>query len=209
MRVERFFDAESQARVAAAVKAAEARTSGQIVPVVVARSRNYHPFLMSLGVLALALMGQLGLALLDPGHLGLSSPELFLEMLLMVALAGVPQISRQVVRRQFELAVRERAMVAFLQHGVHQTHEQNGVLVFASLYERQVVVLGDRAVHAKLGEEHWKRAVASLVASLRAGAPAEGFCRAIADIGDELAKAFPPTGVAHPNEIPDELRFDR
>jgi putative membrane protein len=100
-------------------------------------------------------------------------------------------------------------MLAFVEHGVNRTREQNGVLLFASLYERKVVVLGDRAVHEKLGDQHWKRAVDTLVTGIKSGDPAEGFCKAIADIGEEMAKAFPRGSAPQSNEISDELRVDR
>jgi putative membrane protein len=112
-------------------------------------------------------------------------------------------------RAEMELASRERALRAFHEHALHRTSRGTGVLVFASLFERRAVVLGDHGIHAKMGEAHWERAVAALVAGMRRGDPAVGFCDAIALCGGALAEHFPraPEDVA-PNELPDGLSTD-
>jgi putative membrane protein len=208
MKLEKFFDEKARARVAEAVKAAEARTSGQIVPVVVARSRDYQPFRRAFASSFLATLFVLGLGVFVPSlHLTLLNGFAFATVLGSTFFGLIVFFGP--LRPEVEAAVRQRAMVAFVEHGVHRTHDENGVLLFASLYERKVVVLGDRAVHEKLGDEHWQRAVATLVAGMRAGDPAGGFCKAIADIGDEMAKAFPRGSSPQSNEISDELRVDR
>jgi uncharacterized membrane protein len=128
---------------------------------------------------------------------------------LQIALGFIPAYARLIGAQQFEVAARQRAMVAFVEHGVYRTREENGVLLFASIDERKVVVLGDRAVHEKLGDEHWKRAVESLVAGIKSGDAAGGFCTAIVDIGEEMSRAFPRGDEPPPNELSDELQIDR
>ncbi len=212
MTLERFFDQAARARVADAVKAAEARTSGQIVPVVVERSGRYGLLSSALTSSFLFTLLMLGLVVFFPA-LGItplfvlcSAPVM---AVMLVGLAWLPPVARLLVGAHLEAVVRQRALLAFVEHGVYRTREENGVLLFASIYERKVVVLGDRAVHERLGDEHWKRAVATLVAGIRAGDPAEGFCKAIADIGEEMAKAFPRGAAAQTNELSDELQMDR
>ena len=84
----------------------------------------------------------------------------------------------------------------------------SGVLVFASLFEHQAVVLGDRGIHGKMGGGEWDRAVAALTAGLQAGDPAKGFVDAIALCGARLAEHFPRSGAAQPpvNELEDAIR---
>jgi putative membrane protein len=106
-------------------------------------------------------------------------------------------------------AVRQRAVRAFLEHGVHRTQGETGVLVFASLFERRVVILGDRAIHEKMGDEGWRQAVSALVSGLRRGDPADGFVSAIAQVGARLGDVFPRAGAPTRNELPDALQVDR
>ena len=107
-------------------------------------------------------------------------------------------------------AVRARAVRAFHEHGLQRTAEGTGVLVFASLFEREAVVLGDHGIHARMGDD-WRKAVDALTAGLRAGDPARGFVEAIAICGARLAEHFPREPGTPPsrNELEDAIRTSR
>ncbi len=212
MRVEAVFGDEVKARIASAVARAEALSRGQIVPVVVQKSDPY-PELRHRGAwLAVALATGVALALRLPLSLA--------ELALIQAAAGVAgallslwdPVERLLAgRRAMDEAVRARAVRAFHEHGLQRTAEGTGVLVFASLFERQAVVLGDHGIHAKMGDGEWDRAVAALVAGLRAGDPARGFVDAVALCGARLAAHFPRDPAAQPplNELEDAIRVER
>jgi putative membrane protein len=204
------FDAAARARIEAAVRDAEARSYGQIVPVVVAKSAGY-PEARWRGALLLAAAATLAAVAL---RLPLSLAELALVQLVAGAagalLALWDPLERVLAgRAEMELASRERALRAFHEHALHRTARGTGVLLFASLFERRAVVLGDHGIHAKMGEAQWERTVAALVAGMRRGDPAAGFCDAIALCGGALADHFPRApGDAAPNELPDTLSTD-
>jgi putative membrane protein len=209
MKVDRFFPPEGRERVQAAVRAAEARSRGEIVPVVVDRSARYEEVPWIAGVLGAAL-ATVAVELLAP----VSAWELpFVQ--LAAGLAGAllgrlaPVVRLLAGRRDMEQAVNARAEQAFLEHGLHRTAEGTGVLVFASLLERRAVILGDSGIAARMGEGEWRRAVDALVAGLRRAAPADGFADAIALVGERLAEHFPPEPGGAGNELPDELRRGR
>ena len=209
--IESHFGEEARARIAAAVARAEALSRGQIVPVVVEKSDPY-PEARFRGALLLAALAT-GLVLLL--HAPLSLVELALLQLL-TGIAGALVASWDPVERllaggrALDEAARSRALRAFHEHGLHRTSEGTGVLVFASLFEREAIVLGDRGIHEKMGGE-WDRAVAALVAGLRAGDPAKGFVDAIALCGAVLAEHFPRDPSLHPprNELEDRIRTSR
>jgi len=211
MKVDRFFPPEAQARVSAAVREAEARSTGQIVPVVVERSSRYPETRWMAGVLAAAL----ATAVAELPWLSVTVAELpFVQLaagLLGGWLASWEPLERLLAgRRDLDRAVLDRAEQAFLEHGLHQTSQGTGVLVFASLREHRAVILGDRGIHEKMGDAEWKRAVEALVAGIRRDAPAVGFTDAIAVVGARLAEHFPRApGQGPGNELPDELRRDR
>ncbi len=209
--LDRFFAPQAQARIADAVRAAESSSAGQIVPVVVERSggypeARYRGALMAAGLATLAAvvlrlpltMAELPLVQIAAGIAGA-----FLSMLapLERILAG---------RHDMELATRARALRAFAEHGLHRTEKGTGVLVFASLFERRAVVLGDHGIHAKMGDEEWQKALEALVSGIRRGDPAAGFCEAIALCGARLAEHFPREPGERPrNELPDEIHAER
>ena len=210
--LETFFDEQSRARIAEAVRRAEALSRGQIVPVVVQKSDAYPEVRYRGALLAAAIASGVVLAL----HLPLTLAELPLVQIaagLLGALASMwdPVERRLAGRRAMGQAVRARAMRAFHEHGLHRTAEGTGVLVFASLFEHEAVVLGDRGIHARMGEGGWDRAVGALVAGLRAGDPGKGFVDAVAQCGARLAEGFPREPGATPplNELEDTIRTSR
>lgn len=206
------FDASARERIAAAVRRAEGLSRGQLVPVVVGRSDPY-PETRFRGALLLA-------AVATAAVLVLRLPLTLAELPLVQVAAGVagallslwsPVERRLAGARAMDQAVRSRAMRAFHENGLHRTAEGTGVLVFASLFEREAVILGDQGIHARMGDGGWDRAVAALVAGMRAGDPAEGFVEAIALCGARLAEGFPrEAGAAQPlNELEDAIRTSR
>ncbi len=208
MKVERFFGPEAQTRVAQAVRDAEARSTGQIVPVVVERSAHYH----EVRWVGAVLLAALATALAETLRLGVTVRELpFLQIAAGIAgalLAGLAPVERLLAgRREMAQATRVRALRAFQENDLHHTAKGTGVLVFASLLERRAWVMGDHGIHSKMGEGEWERAVAALVAGIRSGDPATGFCDAIGRVGAKLAEHFPRgPGTAGPgNELPDRL----
>jgi putative membrane protein len=61
-----------------------------------------------------------------------------------------------------------------------------------SALERQVVMLGDAGIHAHVQTLGWEQHVQHIVASMRAGTPAQGVCEVIARLGEVLAANLPP-----------------
>ncbi len=210
MPLDRHFPKEIQERIAAAVRRAEAASTGQVVPVVVERSEPYEEARWIAAVIGAALATALVEVLLDPS---------VAEVVVFQAVFGVvgwfvgrlAPVERLLAgRRHQEEAVSGRAEQAFFEHGLHQTRDGTGVLVFASLREHRAVVIGDRGIHARVGDAEWQRAVDALVDGMRRGSPGEGFEAAIDRVGARLAEHFPRAeGQAATNELPDALKRGR
>ena len=209
--IERFFGDEARTRIEAVVRDAEAHSTGQIVPVVVERSDGYPEARFRGALVAAGLTTALVLVL----HLPLTLAELAMLQVASGVVGGLLALWAPVERllagrAELDLATRDRALRAFHEHGLHKTAAGTGVLVFASLLERRAVVLGDHGIHAKMGDEAWRRAVDALAAGMRRGDPAAGFCEAISLCGGVLAEHFPREAAAPPsNELPDGLRTSR
>jgi putative membrane protein len=211
MDVMRFFDEAARARVTEAVRRAEATSRGQIVPAVVEKSDAY-PEARFRGAL-------LGAALATGAVLLLDLPLTLAELPLVQAAAGLlggllamwdPLERLLVGRRAMGQAVRARALRAFHEHGLQRTAEGTGVLVFASLFEHEAVVLGDHGIHARMGEAGWDDAVRVLLDGVKAGDPGRGFEEAVTRCGARLAEHFPRRpGDPAPNELADAIQVAR
>lgn len=91
---------------------------------------------------------------------------------------------------------------AFGERSVHATQADTGVLIFVSEFERTVVVLGDKAIDAKLTQGEWESVRDAVLDGYRANAPLDGLTKAIALAGDLLARHF-PKGDGDRQELPD------
>jgi putative membrane protein len=209
--LERHFDEAAKVRIAEAVRRAEALSRGQIVPVVVQKSDAYPEARFRGAILGAALATAAALLLGAPLSLAELAVVQLAAGILGALVAMLDPVERLLAgRRAMDEAVRARAARAFHEHGLHRTEEGTGVLVFASLFEHEAVVLGDHAIHAKMGGD-WEKALGALVAGMRAGDPARGFVDAIAICGARLAEHFPrdPTTHPPPNELEDAIRMSR
>ena len=222
---------DAEARIAAAIAAAEGRTSGEIFCVLAQRVSSYRD--ISLGWAAAgALLLPLGLIPLgfDPawipglGHgwqaAHLSSGDVIVGQslaayvlvqaavfLAVFLLTSIPTVRRVVTPRAVRRArVRRAAVEQFLAHGLHITDGRTGVLIFAALSDHQVEVVADEGIHARVDEAVWADAAAALAAGMKRGDPAAGFEAAIELCAAVLAEHFPP-GAQNPNEIADRLVF--
>jgi putative membrane protein len=211
MALDRHFPKETQERIAAAVRRAESVSTGQIVPVVVERSEPYEEARWIAAVIGAALATALvELVVTDP-----TVNEVLVFQLLLGAVGWftgrLAPIERMLAGRGHQReAVAGRAEQAFFEHGLHQTREGTGVLIFASLREHRAVVIGDRGIHARVGAAEWQRAVDALVDGMRRGSPGQGFEAAIDLVGARLAEHFPRVaGEPVANELPDALKRDR
>src|ERR687886_2688491 len=184
--------AEDRERIAAAVRAAEARTAGEIVVVLARRSDDYRfvPLLWAALAGLFVPFPLIWLTRLPALHIQLIALAAFVILALAlshpaVKLAAVPgALKRHTAHRA--------AVEQFLARNLHVTAERTGVLIFASLAERYAEVIADQGIASRVSPAVWDEAVAALIAEARAGRVAEGILRAIERVGAVLAEHFPP-----------------
>ncbi len=99
---------------------------------------------------------------------------------------------------------RQRALEVFSQLRVWDTEHNNGVLIYLLLADRDVEIIADRGVHAKLGSETWEAICREMEAAFRADKFEEGVLAGIRRVGEHLARHYPhPGGREKVNELPD------
>jgi uncharacterized membrane protein len=97
-----------------------------------------------------------------------------------------------------------RAVAVFERLGMHRTAERHGVLVYVSVEDHKLAVLGDRGIHERVGQVYWDRLVQGVIAHLRERRHRDGLVHAVAEVGAVLRRHFPrrPDDV---NELPDRV----
>ncbi len=218
------FTPADRERVGAAIAAAEKSTDGEIVAVATPLSDSYHDVALHwalvplFAVLAWAAWRPSALAWWYDFFLGGWQPEPTTGELLtfLLVLAAVKFTAALLVLKWMPLRlaltpggtkhrrVRRRAVTIFKAAAERRTVGRTGILIYLSIGERRAEIVADEAITKVTTPETWGEAMASLLADVSEGRPADGICAAIRDIGEVLAEHFPKSA-GNPNEIPDKL----
>ena len=97
----------------------------------------------------------------------------------------------------------QRALDVFSRLRVWDTERNNGVLIYLLLADRDVEIIADRGVHARLGSAAWEAICREMEAAFRERRFAEGVLAGIGRISALLAEHYPRTGAPGANELPD------
>ncbi|WP_065750967.1 TPM domain-containing protein [Bradyrhizobium paxllaeri] len=110
------------------------------------------------------------------------------------ALDGAPLFRNQ--------SARERALDVFSHLRIWDTADNNGVLIYLLLADRDVEIVADRGIDTKVGAAGWEKICKEMEADFRTGNFERGVIRGIAAVSRELTAHFPRTG-GGTNELPD------
>ena len=200
-----FVSAGDRARIHEAIKAAEAKTSGEFLTVIARSSHDYHflPVIIAAGIAFLVPGPLWAFAVLRDFWL-IYALQLALFIVLALLL-HMPPMLRLIVPRRVQRAHAHRLARELFQHfGLHHAGGGAGVLLFVSVFEHHVEIMADHGIHGKVPEGAWQEAVDGFIAAVRAGRVADGFCAAIDRFGGLLATHF-PRGTEDRNPVPDRL----
>lgn len=199
-------------RIEKAVKTAESKTSGEIVPSIVFQSDAYlwshfawallGWILVSMALEARDMMNPFGtpLWLVQLGEL--------IGIVLGFFVPWFPVIKRITVPRGMKAYyAHEKALASFVTHNLHRTRDRTGILIYFSILERRIEILADSGISEKLPKDYWQKQVNTLIDGIHAGEPVSILVKVIETIGEDLAKHFPrlPDDT---NELSDRVRLD-
>jgi len=190
----------------AELAAAEKRTTGELLVVVLERS-DRHPGASWLAAFVSGLLGAALLAGVLPWErpLAILLAQLALGALGYLLARALPGFQRVFLSeaRARELA-EEQAFQEFYRHGLYRTEGRTGVLLFVSLLEQRAIVLADEGIAAKVEPQQWFQTNDALLAGIRAGSLRDGLTAGIRRAGSLLAEQFPLQGEEH-DELPDRV----
>ena len=195
---------QDRARIATAIRAAEAKTSGEIVCVLARTSTDAAamPVLLAAAV-ALALPWLL-VALTDMSVQRILVLQVA-AFFLLAAVVCLPRGRVALVPRAARRHVAHRAaMEQFTMRGIARKKGRTGILIFVSLAERYARIIADEGIAGRVQQSEWQNAVDALIAHTRDGRIADGFIAAIDACGNVLAAHCPRTETSH-DDLPDRI----
>ncbi|MBS1539093.1 MAG: hypothetical protein JSS73_00445 [Bacteroidetes bacterium] len=222
MSIRKRFSEQDLERIKEAVRQAESKISGEIVPVFVEKSgvysvANYRAALVA-GSLA-----YLVIVLFDRYLHGASKllgiydrdPLLVFLLIAIACLLGstaahyIPSLQKFFIsQHHFDRMTRQRAETAFLQEEVFNTRHRTGIMIFISFFEKEVMVIADRGISKVVEQKEWDNMVQGIILNIRMGNVVRGMEAAILRCGEILLeKGFLKTA-DDVNELKDDLRME-
>lgn len=110
------------------------------------------------------------------------------------ALDGLPLFRGQ--------SARERAIDVFSELRIWDTEHNNGVLIYLLLADRDVEIVADRGIDAKVGAQEWEKICRMMEADFKQDRYEDGVVGGILAVTQHLVKNFPASGIDR-NELPD------
>jgi putative membrane protein len=207
MNLNKYFTDQDRKEVEDAVKAVERVTSGEIVPVIVRQSSSYKTvelyfsmFFSVFFIVALSLILKI-----EHVFFGFYILATFVGFMLGVLLFKIRPVRRVLLPRHLkDMKVHQTAKRAFFENSVCVTRDRTGILIYISVFEKMVVVLGDDGINSKLKQHDWDGVVKIIVEGIKNGRIKDGIVLGIKSCSEMLQKHFPvkPDDV---NELSDKL----
>jgi putative membrane protein len=218
MNLQQKFSDNDLQRIKNAVRKAEEKISGEIVPVIVERSGSYA-IANYKGALIGASLTFVIMIILDRFIIDEAAHTLFYDpifLFLMVILGGVlgglipnysDPLKRFLVAKQYQdLMTRQSAENAFLEEEVFNTRQRTGIMIFVSFFEHEVIVMADTGISKVVDQTQWDKIVQDIIHNIKSGKIIEALENGIKQCGELLLeKGFTKTA-DDTNELHDDLR---
>lgn len=214
------FSENDRERIREAVGRAETTTSGEIVPVVVSASDSYEVALWKGAALAAALALTVAMLIFHFYHgwgfgwlhtgWGMAFATIAAGIVGGLVGAFVPPAKR-VLTGSDDMArtVHRRAMKAFVDEEVFTTRDRTGILIFISLLEHRIEVLGDAGINEVVSPDEWADVIEQIRRGIRSGRVADGLVEAIESCGHLLETRGVHVRKDDVDELSNELRIQK
>lgn len=98
----------------------------------------------------------------------------------------------------------DRAEEVFNMLHMQNTKESNGVLIYVAVEDRTLVIMGDKGINDKVGQDFWESTKDIIIDHFKNGEMKVGLVKGILKAGEQLKKYFPYQS-DDINELPDEI----
>lgn len=98
----------------------------------------------------------------------------------------------------------DRAEEVFNMLHMDNTKEANGVLIYVAVEDRTLVIMGDKGINDKVGQDFWESTKDIMIKHFKEGEMKMGLVNGILKAGEQLKKYF-PYRKDDQNELPDDI----
>ncbi len=216
MTLQKRFKPEELERIKAAVKQAESKISGEIVPVFVEKSGHYTIANYRAGIIGATTVFFL-IVMFDRyvPSLAVYDPMLIFVLVMLGGLIGalkanyIPFVKRMMLSQAYmDQSTRKRAESAFLQEEVFNTRLRTGIMIFISFFEHEVIVMADKGINKEVDQKEWDAVVRTIIENVKKDKVTDGIEKAILRCGEILLEKGFVISPDDVNELNDDLRME-
>jgi putative membrane protein len=220
MKLQQTFTDSELTRIKNAVKEAEDKISGEIVPVIVERSGTYAVASFKASII-FGLIGFVVMIIVDRYLITDASHTLYYDPLfiffVVVVSGGIgyflpivfPSFKRGLVSRaMLDECTRQRAENVFLEEEVFNTRHRTGIMIFISFFEHEVIVMADRGISKVVDQREWDNIVSELISHIKQNKVVEGIEASVKRCGQILLEQGFTKTADDINELGDDLRIN-
>ncbi|MFN4234382.1 MAG: TPM domain-containing protein [Bacteroidia bacterium] len=113
------------------------------------------------------------------------------------------------IERHIKEDVLDHAAFIFEKLEMHKTELRNGVLFLVVIDDRQLAIIGDAGINAKVKEGFWDEIRDHMVENFKQGKYTKGLIDGILMAGKALKEHFPYDKKSDKNELSDEISFGK
>jgi uncharacterized membrane protein len=103
----------------------------------------------------------------------------------------------------------ERAKIVFFEMGMQSTAQRNGVLIYLAVKDKEVAIIGDEGIHAKVGTTFWEIRIREMILCFKNNQLSNGLINCIGMVGQVLSDQFPYIEGQDKNELPNDIHFGK
>ncbi|QCK15111.1 TPM domain-containing protein [Mangrovivirga cuniculi] len=209
------FNKEQEEKILKAIRDLENNTSGEFVPYISKKSDDYDEGTWFLAtVLALVIFAFTAVASylwLIPTQITFFELGLYSLILMgfgiLLAKFSIPvRLLFVSLDKKYERVV-SAAETAFLEEEIFNTDHRTGILLYISVAEKQVLIMGDSGINSQVKFEDWKEIVEIVVEGIKKKDLANSMVKAIQRSENLLKEHKFPASQSPENEISDRIRY--
>lgn len=216
MNIDKILTGEFKNKIKEAVQEAEKQSGGELVTYIARESDGYNSIYWVGGFFSVFIGSSVFIFLYGFFEFVASNSffflgALFLFPLLIISILFLIKPLRLLFinKNQMDYYVNLKAKEAFLDNEVFNTDDRTGILIYISLFEKRVVVLGDGGINKKVSRDKWDSVIRTIINGIKNNSLLAGIVSGILLCGNILKENNVKKRFRDKNELDDSMHVGR